>query len=54
MYASSLAEFYGVHPPTANLELLSCSLAKYPEFKDRVLLSVNVRNDLIFLQMMLI
>ncbi|KAF8311593.1 aldo/keto reductase [Clavulina sp. PMI_390] len=34
-------EFYGVDPPTANLELLSRFFAKYPEYVDRAFLSVK-------------
>lgn len=41
------AEFYGVNPPTANLELLSRFFAKYPGYEDRVFLSVKVRYNLI-------
>jgi len=35
------AEFYGVDPPTANLELLSRFFAKYPEYQDRAFISVK-------------
>lgn len=48
-----LAEFYGIDPPTANLELLSRFFVKYPEYKDRVFLSVKVLDDVI-LQVVLI
>lgn len=34
-------EFYGVDPPTANLEMLSRFFAKYPEYIDRTFLSVK-------------
>jgi len=34
-------EFYGIDPPTANLELLSRFFAKFPEYRDRALLSVK-------------
>jgi len=35
------AEFYGINPPTANLELLNRFFTKYPELADRTFLSVK-------------
>lgn len=36
------AEFYGINPPTANLELLARFFEKYPEYVDKAFLSVKV------------
>ncbi|EIM84019.1 aldo/keto reductase [Stereum hirsutum FP-91666 SS1] len=35
------AEFYGINPPTANLELLARFFEKYPEYVDKAFLSVK-------------
>ncbi|KDQ18023.1 hypothetical protein BOTBODRAFT_546723 [Botryobasidium botryosum FD-172 SS1] len=35
------AEFYGINPPTANLSLINRFFTKYPEYADRVFLSVK-------------
>ncbi|KZT60397.1 Aldo/keto reductase [Calocera cornea HHB12733] len=34
-------EFYGMNPPTANLELIARFVAAYPEYKDKFFLSVK-------------
>lgn len=34
-------EFYGLNPPTANLEMLSRFYAKYPQYMDQTFLSVK-------------
>lgn len=36
------AEFYGINPPTANLELLARFFEKYPEYVEKAFLSVKV------------
>lgn len=42
MVTVTSGDFYGVDPPTGNLELLSRFFAKYPEYKQRAFLSVKV------------
>ena len=36
------AEFYGINPPTANLELVARFFEKYPQYVDKAFLSVKV------------
>lgn len=43
IHTSFLGEFYGITPPTANLELLSRFFAKNPDYRDRAFISVKVR-----------
>lgn len=37
-----VAEFYGLNPPEANLQLLARFFEKYPDYKERAFLSVKV------------
>jgi hypothetical protein len=36
-------EFYGLDPPSANLELLARFFERYPDYADKAFLSVKVR-----------
>jgi pyridoxine 4-dehydrogenase len=36
-------EFYGINPPSANLELLARFFERYPGYADKAFLSVKVR-----------
>lgn len=38
------AEFYGLNPPEANLQLLARFFEKYPDYNERAFLSVKVRS----------
>lgn len=40
--ANDEGEFYGINPPTANLELVARFFEKYPEYVDKAFLSVKV------------
>jgi hypothetical protein len=42
----ALAEFYGIDPLTANLELLSRFFTKHPRYEDRVFLFVKVHDNM--------